>query len=414
MKRSTSGSSSHIALAFPVGLAHMQPLVKGIIDYARAHCSWIFTTNPETVTLPIQSLRGWRGNGVITTILTPADVRAAQQLDMPVVTFAGALRDPGVPRVMVHNPLVGQLAAEHLLACGFPRFGYYGLHNVRYSHDRGEGFLHRLNEAGRAASVHLSRNTLGVSHPWKDEMQKLEHWLTTLEGPVGVFAANDMRARMLLDACQRIGRRVPDDVGVIGCDNDLVTCEFSDPQLSSIACDWYRIGTEAAATLDAMLKGQPVVKDKLIDPVGVVKRRSSDVLIVDHPGVALAIQYVHDHLSQVFGIEQLIQEAMTSRRSLELGFKRSLGCTPHDFLCRERVAKAKELLARPEKLKLSVIAAQCGFTDARRLRIVFERYEGMTPAQYRRSQVKAEPTPLTMPPTSVEPAARKTEILAAT
>lgn len=389
MKRSRPGFSQHIALAFPIGLAHLQPLVQGITDYARGHCSWVFTSNPETVTMPVQSLRGWRGDGVIAVILTQADVRAARQLDMPVVTFAGALRDPGVPRVMVNNPLVGRLAADHLLACGFPRFGYYGLHSVRYAHDRGDGFLRRLAESGKAASVHLSHNTLGVSHPWKDEMQKLERWLSTLETPVGILAANDMRARMLIDACQRLGRRVPDEVGVVGVDNDLVTCEFSDPPLSSIAVDWYRIGTEAASALDRLLKGETVDREKLIDPIGVIKRRSSDVLIVDHPGVATAIQYVHDHIAESFGVEKLIEEAMTSRRSLELGFKRALGCTPHDFLCRERVAKAKELLARPEKMKLAAIASSCGFSDARRLRIVFERCEGMTPAQYRQRQLAA-------------------------
>jgi LacI family transcriptional regulator len=407
MQRNPHRRSQHIALAFPVGLAHLQPLVRGITDYARAHGTWTFTTNPETVTMPIQSLRGWRGHGVIAVILTPADARAAHELGMPVVTFAGALRDPGVPRVMVNNPLVGRLAADHLLACGFPRFGYYGLHHVRYSHDRGDGFLRRLAETGRAASVHLSRNTLGVAHPWTDEMQKLDRWLSTLEGPVGLFAANDMRARMLLDACQRIGRRVPDDVGVVGVDNDLVTCEFSDPPLSSIACDWYRIGVEAAAALDALLKGQTVAKEKLIDPVGVVKRRSSDVLIVDHPGVAMAIRYVHEHIAEPFGVERLIEAAMTSRRSLELSFKRSLGCTPHDFLCRERVAKAKELLVRPEKMKLSAVAAACGFTDARRLRILFERFEGVTPAAYRQRQTEAGAQPVHMP------SPVKTEVVAA-
>lgn len=393
MKRSSGSDYRHIALAFPMGLAHLQPLVRGITDYARAHGPWIFTSNPETVTMPIQSLRGWRGDGVIAVLLTTADVRAAKQLDMPVVTFAGALRDPGVPRVMANNALVGSLAADHLLACGFPRFGYYGLHNVRYAHDRGDGFLRRLAENQRAASVHLSRNTLGASHPWKDEVQKLEHWLSTLEGPVGIFAANDMRARMLLDACQRLGRRVPDDVGVVGVDNDLVTCEFSEPPLSSIACDWYRIGIEAASALDRLMHGQDVPADQLINPLGVIKRRSSDVLIVDHPGVARAIQYVHDHLSESFGIERLIHETMTSRRSLEQGFRRSLGCTPHDFLSRERVNKAKELLAKPQKMKLAAIAGACGFTDARRLRIVFERCEGMTPAQFRQSRVDAGRTP---------------------
>lgn len=383
MKRTPGRPAKHIALAFPMGLAHLQPLVRGITDYARTHGPWSFTSNPETVIMPIQSLLGWRGDGVISVLLTSSDVRTAKQLGIPVVTFAGALRNPGVPRVIVNNPLVGRLAADHLLACGFSRFGYYGLHNVRYAHDRGEGFLRRLAEHSRAASVHLSRNTVGASHPWRDELQKLEYWLTTLEGPVGIFAANDMRARMLLDTCQRLGRRVPDDVGVIGVDNDLVTCEFSEPPLSSIACDWYRIGTEVAATLDRLMNGEPAPPDQLIDPIGVVKRRSSDVLIVDHPGVARAIQYVHEHLAENFGIERIIQETMTSRRSLELGFRRALGCTPHDFLCRERVNKAKELLVRPEKTKLAAIASACGFADARRLRIVFERQEKMTPAQYR-------------------------------
>lgn len=406
MKRSNPRQTRHIALAFPIGLAHLQPLVRGITDYARSHGSWIFTTNPETVTLPIQSLRGWRGDGVITVILNPADARAAQELNMPVVTFAGAMRDPGVPRVMVNNHSVGRLAAEHLLACGFPRFGYYGLHNVRYAHDRGEGFLRRLAEVGHAASVHLSRNSLGISHPWRDEMEKLDQWVGTLEGPVGILAANDMRARMLIDSSQRLGRRVPDDVGVIGVDNDMVTCEFSDPQLSSIACDWYRIGVESAATLDAMLKGRTVQTEQLIEPAGVIKRRSSDVLIVDHPGVATAIQYMHEHISEVFGVEQLLHEAATSRRSLELGFKRSLGCTPHDFLCRTRIAKAKELLSQPRRMKLAAIAAECGFSDARRLRIVFHRYEKMTPAEYRRTQLQPESAAAPQSP-------RKTGVLSA-
>lgn len=377
------GPSRHVALAFPLGLAHLTPLLRGITDYARANGPWLFTSNPESVTMPIQTLRGWRGDGVIAVLATPADAKVAAQLPMPVVTFAGALKDPGVPRVMVNNPLVGRHAAEHLLACGFPRFAYYGLHNVRYSYDRGEGFFRRLAESGKAASVHLSRNTLGSTHPWHDEIEKLEQWLASLEAPVGILAANDMRSRMLLDACQRIGRRVPDNVGIIGVDNNLVTCEFSDPPLSSIACDWYRIGAEVAAALDARMNNREVEADKLIDPIGVVKRRSSDILIVDHPGVATAIQYVHEHLAEPFGVERLIQEAATSRRSLELGFKRSLGLTPHDFLCRERVAKAKDLLARPEKMKLATIATVCGFTDARRLRIVFERLVGLSPAAFR-------------------------------
>ena len=421
------GSVRHIALAFPMGLAHLQPLVQGITDYARAHGRWLFTSSPEAVTLSIQSLHGWRGDGVIATLVNPADVRAARQLRVPVVTFAGAMRDPGVPRVMVNNPAVGRRAAEHLLACGFRRFGFYGLRNVNYSQDRGDGFLQHLAEQlgpGRCA-VHLSPNSFTAARPWQDEMGRLEQWVARLEPPVGLFAANDQRARMLVDACQRLGLRVPDDAGVLGVDNDLVACEFSDPPLSSIACDWYRIGTESAALLDRLMRSKDesgrmkeesrrggtsgssftlapssVGSDRLIDPVGVVRRRSTDVLVVENPGVGRAVQYVREHMAEPFGVEALLREARVSRRSLEQGFKRSLGCTPHAFLCRARVDRARDLLTGPRRMKLTDIARACGFTDLRRFRLVFARCEGMPPAEYRRRHAAAEngPPPAGPPP----------------
>jgi LacI family transcriptional regulator len=383
----------HIALAFPVGLAHLQRVMQGIVEYARGHGRWLFTTSPEAVTLPIQSLRGWRGHGVIATLVNDAEARAAKQLRIPVVNFSGALPDAGLPRVMVNNPAVGRLAAAHLLACGFKRFGFYGLRNVKYSESRGGAFVQALEEQlGSGCCVaHLSPNSFTPSRPWQDEMERLEQWVARLQTPVGLFAANDQRARMLLDACQRLGLRVPDDAGVIGVDNDLVVCEFSDPPLSSIACDWYRIGTESAALLDRLMSGQgPPIEDLLIGPIGVVRRRSTDVLVVDDAGVGRALHYVREHLSEPFGVEAILREAGMSRRSLEQAFKRSVGCTPYSFVCRARVERAKELLVAPRRMKLTAIALACGFADLRRLRLVFCRYAGMTPAEYRRRHIKPD------------------------
>jgi LacI family transcriptional regulator len=135
-----------------------------------------------------------------------------------------------------------------------------------------------------------------------------------------------------------------------------------------------------------MARERAPARDLLIDPVGVVRRRSTDVLVVENPGVGRAVQYVREHLDESFGVEALLREARVSRRSLEQGFKRALGCTPHAFLCRARVDRAKDLLAKPKRMKLTEIAAACGFTDLRRFRLVFARCEGMTPAEYRRRQ----------------------------
>ncbi len=385
--RPSSSRSRHVALAFPMGLAHLQPLVQGITDYTREHGRWMFTTSPETVMLSVQSLGGWQGDGVIAVLVNQADVRAAKELRLPLVTFSGALRDPGFPRVSVDNRALGRLAAEHLLACGFQRFGYYGLRNVAYAQDRGAGFEEALLEhvGPGCCRTHLSPNTFTASHPWQNEVERLDRWVSELEPPVGLLATSDQRARMLVEACQRVGLRVPQDVGVLGVDNDLVVCEFGEPALSSIACDWYQVGVRSAMTLDRLMDGEPVEKaDQLVAPLGVVRRRSTDVLVVEHAAVARAVQYVREHLSEPFGVETLLEEAKVSRRSLELGFRRSLDCTPYEFLCRARVDRAKHLLAAPGRVKLTDVAAACGFTDLRRLRLVFMRCEGVTPGAYRR------------------------------
>jgi LacI family transcriptional regulator len=348
--------------------------------------------------MPLQSLAGWQGDGIVAVVLNPADREVARDLPIPVVTFAGALQDPGVPRVMVNNPAVGRVAADHLMACGFARFGYYGLRQVAYSRSRGAGLLERLADLGvdtRAdCSIHLSPSSLTPNRPWQDEMEKLLAWVSTLRPPVGLLAANDQRARMLVEACRQAGLRVPEDMAVLGVDNDQVACEFSDPPLSSIACDWYRVGFESARLLDGLIAGgKPPHADLLIDPKGVVRRRSTDVQIIDHPAVAKAAAYVREHVGENFGVEAMLRETRITRRNLELNFKRALGCTPHQYICRARVEHAKQLLLRPQRLKLTSIARQCGFHDLRRFRMVFRRVEGLSPIEFRRQHHPAGGAP---------------------
>ena len=384
----------HVALAFPTGLSYLQPLVRGITDYARRHGRWVFMTTPEAVTLPIARLRGWRGDGVIAALLTPADRRVATTLGLPVVSVSGALKEPGVPRVTNHNGRVGELAAEHLIACGFSRLAFYGLKGVSYARQRYAGFAESARVAGRPVSAHFSRNAIGSKRPLADEMQKLDEWLATLQRPIGIFAANDMRARMVLDGCARLDIRVPEEVGVIGVDDDVVTCEFSEPPLSSIKCDWHRVGTEAAERLDRLMRGVDVpAEDLRIDPIGVVRRASTDTLIVEHPAVAQVVWHIREHPTEQFNVKTLLRHADVSRRALELAFRKELGCTPHEYVTRERVGRAKILMTHEPNRKLMSVARECGFADVRRFRIVFERHEGVTPSVFRRCLRKGDVSP---------------------
>src|SRR5512140_1320482 len=235
----------HIALAFSVGQAHMQSLIQGITAYASHEGQWILTTAGEDGTLSIEQLEGWRGDGIIAALTRPSELRIAERFaraGIPVVTISGALRHPGVPRVMVANEEIGKLAAEHLFQCGFRRFGFYGLQRVAYSGDRERGFAAQLKTMGFSYAPRCAPSTYDRQRPWQDDLEGLRQWLKRLTPPVGIFAVNDFRARLILDACELAKLDVPAEIAVVGADNDRVVCEFSRPGLSSVDCDWQRVG----------------------------------------------------------------------------------------------------------------------------------------------------------------------------
>ncbi len=268
-----SGKTSlRVALAFPIRFGHHPIVVKGITDYVEEHTEWIFTTSAESFNFSVRSLRGWRGDGAIAVLHTEEEAASARELGFPVVTFGWVLRSPGVPRVHTDNHAIGKSAAEHLLSCRFKHFGYYGLSEVAYSEDRLQGYRGQLASEGFNTQVFLSPNTFGPDRPWEDEVDGLSQWLRGLPHPVGIFAVNDQRARLITEACQMIGLRVPADVGVIGVDNDRLFCELASPPLSSVACDYRRLGYETAKLLDEVMAGHPLPQDPVLPPLGIVAR----------------------------------------------------------------------------------------------------------------------------------------------
>lgn len=376
-----------VALAFPIAPAHLFAVTRGVTDYASQHGNWLLTTHGESANLPIQRLRGWTGDGVIAILTSAADVRAARRFlnqGVPVVTFSATLPRSRVPRVRTDSAAIGRLAAEHLIARGYAQFGLYGLHGVTYSSDRGRAFIERLAESGFRCTSLQSPNTFGSARPWENEIESLAHWLRTLSRPAGVFAVNDYRAQLVASACKSIGLRVPRDIGIIGADNNHVICEFSSPSLSSVDCNWYRVGLQTAELLDLLMNGGDApTSDLLVQPTGVVQRASTDLPSAKDPRLQAAIQYIREHLAEVFGVERLVLAAQMPRRTFELKFIRDMGCSPYDYLCGQRVDRAKSLLRASAELSLSEIARRCGFSDLRRFREVFRRVERTTPAAFR-------------------------------
>jgi LacI family transcriptional regulator len=369
-----AGPRRTIALVLPVRIPHIERTLQGIGDYARRRARWVFASTPEAFG-SFEGLRGFRGDGVIALVNTPREERIVLRLGVPAVNLSGALRRSRLPRVTVDNAAIGRAAAGHLMACGFPRFAYYGLRGVWYAEERGRGFAGRLGERGLPCAVH--EETRDPSGSWAFDPARLERWLASLRRPVGLLACSDQRARLVLEACARLRLRVPRDVGLLGVDNDELTCEFCRPTLSSVSRNAHALGVEAARLLDRLLRGgAPPAGDRLLPPGEVVRRASTDVDAVEHPELRRAVRLVRERLGEPFGVEALVREASVSRRTLETLFRRHLHCTPHRFIERARVERARALMGDGTRRSLKGVARASGFASSRRLNQAFRRVTG--------------------------------------
>jgi LacI family transcriptional regulator len=376
----------HIALALPLDVVFVERLLPGILDFARNQGGWVFTQIPERLTPSFEWLRNWGGDGAFVLIGSQADVKVAKSLAIPIVNVGGYVRDERIPTVTLDQQMVGRFAAEHLLARRFHRFGYYGVRGLWYSEQRRIGFESAVERAGYVCCAFEGATLARSARDLRRVAGELTRWLRSLQPPVGIMASWDLRAQMLSEACRMIGLRVPEDVAIVGVDNDPIACEFCIPQLSSVSRNDRELGWQAANLLSQLLEGKRSSKlPILIPPDRVVARQSTDVLAIDDPEIAVIVEQIRNQLSEVFGVERLLELTRFSRRQLEQRFRRSVGSSPYSFLNELRVEKAKTLLDEPNKRTLSKIASECGFSELRRFRTVFRRLTKLSPSEYRQS-----------------------------
>ena len=181
-----------------------------------------------------------------------------------------------------------------------------------------------------------------------------------------------------------IDAAVPDDVAVVGVDDDELLCELSDPPLSSVAPDTHRTGYLAASLLDQLMSGRKVtVAVHRIDPIGLIVRESSDVLAIDDQDISQAVRYIREHACEGINVADVLDQVKLSRRVLESRFRRLIGRTPHDEIDRVRLNRVKELL-RGTDLPLVQVAERAGFEHVEYLSVMFKKKAGIPPSAYRR------------------------------
>jgi LacI family transcriptional regulator len=255
---------------------------------------------------------------------------------------------------------------------------------MKWSEDRRAGFLRAVAERGLEAAEQDSPYDALPLQLEPSVRHRLLRWLRDLRKPVGIAATNDHTGRCILGLCRDLELAVPEDVAVLGVDNDDLLCETSDPTMSSVVADHFRIGYEAAQIAARLARGLSVAKKVvLIEPRRVATRASTDSVAVDDPDVSAAMQFIRVHACDGIEVSDVVAKVPVSRTVLQRRFRAVLGRSIHDVIVAARIKRAKELLAETD-LPLSDVAERSGITPQPYLNVVFKANVGETPLSYRK------------------------------
>ena len=360
-------------LLVPLSLSYGREVIRGVREYTRANRLWQLAV-AEPTARNVRTAKRESPSGVIGMFGTETLERAARGLKIPTVNTSSCCKVTRLHRVIPDNQAIGELAAEHFLQRGFRHFAIAGFRDQYFSHVRCQGFVDAVAKSGyeciSMAEGHDARAIRG------------------LPKPVGIFACNDVRGRQIIAGCIRARARVPEDVAVVGVDNDETLCELAEVPLSSVDPAARRVGYEAAAVLDRLMGGRgaaAAAEPKLltVPPAELVVRSSSDVLAVPDDQVATAMRYMQAHACDPMRVEDMMDVLKVSRRTLEKRFRTIFGRTLHDEIRRLQFERARQLLYDTD-LKIPQVATKCGFRDAKRFTTLFREEFGSPPIMYRR------------------------------
>jgi LacI family transcriptional regulator len=377
---------AQVLLIFSTRFEECTHILKGIAQYERSHGPWAAFLDDE---MRAESDSRWlsskKWSGVISRHTTPKLVQACHARKIPLVDLNDTAPFPGVPKIRPDNVALGHMGSEHLLERGFTNLAFCGFRNNAWSCERRDGFIEAAKLAGHRVEV------LDVDYPgdltpfWDDEQaEELCVWIKSLPKPVGIMACNDMRALQLLTAASMAKLLVPEEVAILGVNNDAIRCDLAYPSLSSVAPNPFQSGYLAAELMSRLIAGQPIEQmDVRIDPLGVVTRQSTDLLAIQDRSMASALAYIREHACSGITVDQVIHHASASRSLLEKKFRQHLGRSPHAEIRRVQVGKIKQLLVETD-FPLKKIAELTGFEHVEYMCVLFKRTTGNSPGEYRK------------------------------
>ncbi|MHC4912492.1 MAG: AraC family transcriptional regulator [Planctomycetota bacterium] len=377
-----------IMLLLEKSRAYSRGLLRGLAKYSRLHGPWAFYDEPPFYMnstggkRTLYQMKDWGVDGIIMR-----DTQKIQQMlaiGLPTIVTDLRKKFSGSPIIKTDDVAIGKMAAEYFLKLGLRQFAFCGFDTMFWSRDRCEGFADSITEAGFTIQFY-KRPRSRVKRLPANELILMAEWLKSLPKPVGLMACNDDRGRQVIEACKIAGVHVPEDVAIVGADNDELICELSSPRLSSVALNLERSGFEAAELLDRLMRRREKMTNQqiIVQPTRIVARQSTDILAIEDSEVAEAVRYIRQHAKERIQVDDVARVAGVSRRGLERRFRQVLSCSILSEMRRVRLEQVIRMLVETNH-SIGHIALALNFPSIEHISRFFRQHMKISPLAYRK------------------------------
>ncbi len=369
-------------------------LLKGLIQYSKDHGPWMFYRLPTYYkTLHgkegiVEWAKEWKADAIIAR-WDHEGTNLLATLNIPVLLQNYKERSPYFSNLTGDYIGTGEIAAKFFIKRRYRNFAFYGNKGVVWSRERAEGFRREVEKSGGNYYYFESENLSGEE--WGTSYIELDEWLLSLPKPVGLFACDDSFALRVSQICKINNIQIPEEISLLGVDNDELICHLSDPPISSIVTDVEKGGYEAGRLIDRM--GNNEIKEPfniIVKPTRIELRKSTEKYDIENDYISQVVNFIEDHFTSDIDIEGLTELVPLSRRNLEVKFKEEMGTSIYQFILSCRIDYFANLLLTTDRT-LFDLALESGFNDCKNISRIFKKIKGCTPIEYRKKYNDARP-----------------------
>lgn len=364
-------------------------LLKGIVEYTKEHEPWELCKMPLSYRVEhgvegvLEWALDWGADAIIAQFYPTDNVSIFAENGIIAIAQDFKQRFTNIPNITGDHIAAGRMGAEYFIQRGFKNFAFYGYRGVVWSDERFIGFRETLEKKNLGKNLFEYQN-IDFKDLWYYESKPLTEWLKLLPKPIAIMASDDNQAHNIIEICNKNSIRIPEDVAILGVDNDEAVCLMSIPPLSSINQDVEKGGFEAAEMIDRLLANKGVKPyDIVVQPTHITTRNSTDTYATSNKHIQKVLKHIHINTNEKLNVDDIVNLVPMSRRLLEIKFKEVTGESIYNYILNLRIEKFILQLVETDDAIVD-IAMNLGFSDYKNISRQFKKMKGCTPLEYRK------------------------------